>query len=303
MSTRITSNMVARSVLADLNAVSARLTATQQRLATGKQITKPSDDPFATGKAISMRSELAGIKQYQRNVSDATAWLDITDTALGSVQDAAQRARELLVQGASDTSGPTARANIADEIDQLIEAVRAAGNTTYDGRYVFGGTATQTRPYDTGSDAYAGNTAQVVREVGVGVSVPINVTADEFLGSGQAAGDGKLLQTLRDISAHLRGGTTADSQALKTTDLQAMDANLDTLSRLRARVGATTNRVETASSRLDQLEQTATKLLSQTEDADMAQTIIDFSTQQSVYQAALRAGASIVQTSLLDFLR
>jgi flagellar hook-associated protein 3 FlgL len=44
-------------------------------------------------------------------------------------------------------------------------------------------------------------------------------------------------------------------------------------------------------------------MLSNTEDADMAKTLVDFSTQQAVYQSALNAGARVVQVSLLDFLR
>jgi flagellar hook-associated protein 3 FlgL len=51
------------------------------------------------------------------------------------------------------------------------------------------------------------------------------------------------------------------------------------------------------------LEESTTSLLSDTEDADMAKTLIDASTQQAVYQSALRAGATIVQSSLLDFLQ
>ena len=45
-----------------------------------------------------------------------------------------------------------------------------------------------------------------------------------------------------------------------------------------------------------------TKQLSDTEDADLSQTLIDFNSQSAAYQAALRAGANIVQTSLMDFL-
>ena len=63
------------------------------------------------------------------------------------------------------------------------------------------------------------------------------------------------------------------------------------------------NRLEAAGARLAQLEESTTKLLSDVEDADMAKTLVAFSTQQAVYQAALRAGANIVQASLLDFLR
>lgn len=64
-----------------------------------------------------------------------------------------------------------------------------------------------------------------------------------------------------------------------------------------------TLRVSAADTRLAELEENARGLLSKTEDADMAATIVDYSMQQSVYQSALRAGAGIVQTSLLDFLR
>ena len=51
------------------------------------------------------------------------------------------------------------------------------------------------------------------------------------------------------------------------------------------------------------MEESTLKLLSDAEDADMGKTLIDFSTQQAAYQAALKAGATIVQQSLLDFFR
>jgi flagellar hook-associated protein 3 FlgL len=86
-------------------------------------------------------------------------------------------------------------------------------------------------------------------------------------------------------------------------DLQALDVNLQRLVQARATVGATTNRLESADSRLQEVEESLTKLLTNVEDADMAKTAVDFSMQQSVYQSALHAGANIVQQSLLDFLR
>jgi flagellar hook-associated protein 3 FlgL len=123
------------------------------------------------------------------------------------------------------------------------------------------------------------------------------------LGSGQGAADGKLLNVLRDISQHLKSGTTVDANTLRTTDLKGLDTSLDTINTVRATVGATTNRLASADGRLQQVEESTTKLLSDVEDADMAKTYTDFSMQQSVYQSALRAGSNIVQQSLLDFLR
>jgi flagellar hook-associated protein 3 FlgL len=134
------------------------------------------------------------------------------------------------------------------------------------------------------------------------VEIPINTDIRALLGDGQGARDAKLLNTLRDIADHLRGGTTADANALRGTDLQRLDANLDTLNGIRADVGARTNRLSIADSRLSGLALNTTTLLSDTEDADMAETITQYTTQQAAYSAALKAGANIVQTSLLDFL-
>ncbi len=68
-------------------------------------------------------------------------------------------------------------------------------------------------------------------------------------------------------------------------------------------MGAVTDQLSMASSRLSSLQLNDTQVLSNTEDADMAQTEINFSTQQAALQAALQAGAKIVQTSLLNFLQ
>jgi flagellar hook-associated protein 3 FlgL len=86
-------------------------------------------------------------------------------------------------------------------------------------------------------------------------------------------------------------------------DLAQLDLRLDELNAVRATVGATTNRLEVANARLADYEGTVLQLLSETEDTDMAKTMIDFSVQQSALQAGLQAGANIVQLSLLDFLR
>ena len=303
MSMRITTLMSSNAMLRDLNDGMDRLTRLQDELSSGKRITRPSDDPYGASRAISLRGELGGLDQYQRNVDDGTGWLNTSDTALGQVSNALQRVRELLVQGGSDTAGVAARSAMADEIDQLAESVKQEADVQYGGRYVFSGTATSTQPYQLGgSDRYQGDAGTIARAIGPQVELPVNVDIHQLLGDGNSAGDGKLLDTLRGISAHLRGGTPADADALRTTDLQSLDASLDTLDGIRADVGARTNRLAFASSRLGGLQTNATQLLSNTEDADMAQTITQYTTQQAAYNAALRAGANIVQSSLLDFL-
>jgi flagellar hook-associated protein 3 FlgL len=297
---RITSSMISRGIIGDLNNVATRISDTQRKMATGKELTRPSDDPFAVGQALGLRTELAGLDQYRSTTAEAQAWTSASDTALGLLTDVAQRGRELLVRGGTGTTSASDRKIFADEIDQLINAAKEDANASQAGRSLFAGTATSAKPYDTASDAYHGDSGDIVRTIGPGVSVAVNVRASDVLGDGT---DGKMLNTLRDIAAHLRGGTPADQTALNGSDIAAIDKSLDGLLSARAKVGAVANRLSAADDRLAELQESARGLLSKTEDADMAKTLIDYSMQQSVYQSALRAGAGIVQASLLDFLR
>ncbi len=308
MSNRITHGMMQRNVLADLNSVSARLSQTQSKIASIREISKPSDDPFDASRAMALRQSLAATRQQQRNAEDATGWQDATEQSLGQITDLVHRARELIVRGATDSSDAADRSAIATELDQIIESVKQNANATYRGSYLFSGTKTDTLPYQQGAvDTYAGDEAGlnpavpgVLREIGPGVTMSINTVAREFLGDGQSAGDGKLIDTLRGAVAALR---TDDAATLRDTQLAKLDANLDSLLEVRARNGARSNRLDSAISRLSEVEESSIKQLSQTEDVDIAKALIDFNSQQAAYQSALRAGASLVQTSLLDFLR
>ncbi|CAA9487352.1 MAG: hypothetical protein AVDCRST_MAG65-1811 [uncultured Solirubrobacteraceae bacterium] len=298
---RITNGMVQRHVLSDMNAASARMIASQGKIASGKEISKPSDDPFAAARSLALRESIGGIRQHQRNVDDARGWQDAAESALARITDGVQRARELLTQGATDTVDAGARAAIAHEIDELIAGIKENANTKYGGQYVFSGTRTDQPAYtDATGDVYQGDSGIVAREVGPGISLGINQIATSFLGGGQASGDNKLLHVLRDVSDHLKAN---DGAALRGGDLKRFEAALEQVIDARAVNGARSNRLEAASSRLAELEQSTLTQISDVEDADIAKALIDFNSQQAGYQAALRAGANIVQSSLMDFLR
>jgi len=293
---RITQGMMNQTLLYDLRNVTTQLSTSEQELSSGYKLNKPSDDPYGASQALKLRADLAANTQYQSNVQDANSWQNVADTALGDIGDSIQRARDLVIQGANDTNDASDRQAIVTELNQLIDSIKTDGNTQYAGRYIFSGTATNTQPYQLGSnDAYSGNTAMITREIGVGVQVAINTPGSSVIGDGT----GGLLATLRGIVNDLQSGNT---NALSTTDLNALDTANDTLLNARAQVGALSDRLTTASNRLQSTEQSTTQLLSNVQDADMTQVMVNFSTQQAAYQAALRAGAQIIQPSLMDFL-
>jgi flagellar hook-associated protein 3 FlgL len=71
VSARITQNMLSRSLLLDLHNVTDKLSRTQRKISSGKELTAPSDDPFAASQALMLRQNVALDQQYQRNVAEA----------------------------------------------------------------------------------------------------------------------------------------------------------------------------------------------------------------------------------------
>lgn len=294
--TRITQDMMNRTLLSDLQTTYTGLSRSEQELSSGKSLQEPSDDPFAASQALLLQGDLAANNQYQTNVNDASSWQNITDTALSDIGNSIERARDLVLQGATSTTDSSGRTAIATEITQLIDSIKTDANTQDGGVYVFAGTATTTQPYQMGaSDAYAGNTDSIKREIGPGVQVAINQVGSTVIGDSSSG----LLATLRGIVNDLNSGNTA---ALSTTDLSALDTANDTVLNARAQVGALTDRLTTALNRLQSTNLSSTQMLSNTQDADVAQVMVQFSTQQAAYEAALRAGAQIIQPSLMDFM-
>jgi len=292
---RVTMSMTNRTLLANIESAAARVAKAQAKLSSGKELNAPSDDPYAVGRALQLRSELGEVQQYQRNVSDAQGLQQAMDTTLSSVNDYVLRARDLVVQGANGALGQSDRNAIADEIDQITDGIKSAANARYGDQYIFGGTKTTTAPYSTSNDTYSGNSASIHREIARGADVNLSIDTKTVIGDS----GGGIISVLRTIASDLRSGSTA---ALGTTDLSALDAAHDGLVGAQSRVGAVAQQLESAQSRLGQLEEVTTKQLSDVEDADMAKTFVDYSTQNAGYQAALKAGAQLIQQSLLDFL-
>jgi flagellar hook-associated protein 3 FlgL len=301
---RITSLMTTQRVLDNINNVQDQLATTQQQLATGRRISQPSDDPYGASLAIQLNNNLSGLNNYANNVTDGTAWTSAADTAMQNIQSMLQRAQELTVGASNGNQSPTDLASTAAEINQLTDAIKQEANAQYNGQYVFSGTATSTQPYSSATgDVFQGNTGAVNREIGPNSSLQVNADISSLLGSGQGAADGKLLDTLRTIAADMASGNSAAVADLSNNQLNNLQGSLNSLEQLQANVGAAQNRLTLASTRIQSLQTSATAALSNDEDVNMASAMTTFSNEQAAFTAALRAGATIVQSSLMDFLK
>lgn len=298
---RITQAMSAQTALYNINQDLSSLQTTTQQLSTGLRINEPSDDPYGATVSMSLQAQITGFDQLTANINNATSWTDAANTALSNMNSIAQRARELVVSGANGTMSQTQLNSIADEIDQLTDSLKQSADAQFNGSYIFSGNASTTQPYATGpasSDTFMGNTNTISRLIAPGTTVPINFDISSLLGSGQSANDGKLLDTLRTISSDLRSGNTNGLQ----TDLKNLDGNMSTMQQIQADAGALSNRLSMTATQLSTMQASANKNLAGVQDVDFTKATVTYTTQQAAYQAALKASAGILQSSLLDFL-
>ena len=274
-----------------------RLFETQERLASGVQIARPSDDPPGVNKLLLMQTSLERNEQYQRNIGVAVSDLEVTENAYAQLGSVLQRAVELATQGANGTIGAADRANIAIEVSQLIADAIAIGNTSHAGRFLFAGHQTGTAPFVPDVAAaptvvsYAGDSGLVRREIAQGVMVESNITGDRGFPAVFAA----LIQLRDDLLANDQAAINANEGAISA----ALDGMLD----LRSEVGAKMRRIELADERLLDEETMVRGLISQIRDADLVESIVQLQQRETAYQAALGAAGRALSLSLMEFLR
>lgn len=154
---RITNQMMSTSYMRDLNKNLNTLNTLNKQLTTGKEISKPSDNPFKTARIMQMYSDIAANEQYNENIKDTINWLDTTDVALEQLGNSAQRIRELMVSAGNASYGSDEKKAIKDEINEKINEIAQILNTSYDGKYIFGGTKSGSKPVGVEKDTNGNN--------------------------------------------------------------------------------------------------------------------------------------------------
>lgn len=175
---RVTNSMLSSNFLRDMRNNLSNMQTLQNQATSGKEIRRPSDNPFKVARSMQLHGDILANKQYNENIKDTINWLDTTDTALNQVTNTVQRIRELIVSAGNGAYGDGERKAIGDEINQKIGELGQVLNTNFDGKYIFGGTKGTSKPMAIVEDQIGSNHAVYATKDG------------NYLNS-----DGKLLKT------------------------------------------------------------------------------------------------------------
>lgn len=276
----------------------------QNQLSSGKVVSRPSEDPLLVSKIMDLRNTISINEQYNTNIRDSIGWVDTQDGALLGATTTLQRIRELVIYGANDTLSNDDRNAIAQEVNVKVGELADVLNTNFDGRYIFSGTKTTEKPFDS-SLVYQGNDENIKREISTGVVIELAVNGKEFTTINKVQPDGhiyeqELSELLQEIITALENSET---DSLSGDLLGDLDKHIDNLLGFRTKIGAISNRLEAAKERNESENLNLKNLLSEREDIDLAQKYTEANILNSVYLASLSIGARILQPSLLDYLR
>lgn len=161
---RISSTQMQQGAINAINKQQGKLSRTQQQVATGQKIFKPSDDPVAASRVVNLKDSLSSIEQHQLNIDSARARITITEGILTNVVDALHRVRELTVQANNDSQNDDTRQYIAAEIVQIQdELLNLANSTDSNNEYLFAGALSRSKPFfrnEAGGFDYNGDESQ-----------------------------------------------------------------------------------------------------------------------------------------------
>ena len=143
MAVRFTTKMMQNTSIRNLNINKQRQEMLTNQMATGKKITRPSDDPVTAIRALKLNASLDKIDQYyERNAKDAQSWLDLTDKAIDTVNNIIggdDGMQVLINQAISEYNNYSDRLNIVKQLVSLAQEYYSVGNADSAGRSLFTG--------------------------------------------------------------------------------------------------------------------------------------------------------------------
>lgn len=322
---RVTNGMTHRNFNYNLNKNLTKLNKIDEKLNTGKDINKISDDPAKAAKIMKLKKQIAKNAQHKKNIVDVNNYLDVADKSLDQIGNGIQKIRELLVNAGNATYGSEERLALKQEISEIINKISDTTNTTFDGKYIFGGERIDHKPVENSTDPITGNTVvsysgkngqtitagelnQIKKslnvEISTGVNIDYGINATEIFEFKDNKGNNtNLMDVFGTILNNLDSVDQTAYKELITENLNQIDGALQNVLSIRGEVGAKQNRIEDASERNEEEKFNIKEVLSNLEDIDFAEKTIEYVMASTMYTASLQASSKIMQPSLIDYLR
>ena len=179
MSLRISTRRANESGIETLQKRQVERADAQERLTSGKRVSRASDDPAAAARAERALAGQMRAETSQRAVDASRTAMSLTETAMGDSLELLQQAREALVAAGNASYSDQERSNLAEKIKAIRNQLLSVANRSDGaGSYLFGGQGATTQPFvdAPGGVAYKGVSGE--RRTEAGTDLPLTVNGD-----------------------------------------------------------------------------------------------------------------------------
>jgi len=257
-----------------------------EKLSSGMKINKAGDD--ASGLAVSekLRSQIRGLNQASKNISNAISFIQTTEGYLNETTDVMQRIRELAVQAANGIYSEEDRMQIQVEVSQLVDEVnRIASHAQFNGMNLIQG-------------RFAKPTGENTVEASMWFHIGANVDQREQVFIGTMTAAALKLETDQNAPVTIQN----PDEANKT--IATVDAALKVVNKQRADLGAYQNRFELAVKGVDNAAENMQAAESILRDTNMAEEMVDYVKNNILMQSgtAMLAQANMKTQSVVQLL-
>jgi flagellar hook-associated protein 3 FlgL len=285
--------------IVDLKTQTASL---EEKVATGKQVTKPSDDPVSFSAISILKARQSRIEQYQKTSQSLNQRLSTEDSVLTQVTNILTRVQELTIQAANDTYSPEDRKSIGAEITSLHDELISLANTkSADGNFLFSGYLADKQPFATKNNqtVYSGDTGRMSLTIADDTEMEVSSSGQEVFMAVKTAG-GKT-KSLFEIVGAIRDKLAAGQTPISGLgDLQNASEHINGFHAITgARQARVNSNIETLAS-----DMLATKSrMSLLEDTDIEKAITELKQKMTSLDAAQSSFVRISNLSLFNYLK
>jgi flagellar hook-associated protein 3 FlgL len=294
--------------LASLNTLEQRMLNDNRQVSSGLRVQTVADDPTAVNDILQLNSEIGSNTQIGQNLNIVQTEVNTAESSINSATTLMDMASQLAAQGATGTSGTTARQELANQVAGLIQQMQGFANTQVDGRYVFSGSSDQTAPYGAvdlvtnttnGVGAFQGTASTRTVQGPEGSSISIALTAQQIFDGGTS---GTPATSVFQSLTELYNGLSTDNQSAIEKAASDITSSASYLNTQQASYGAFQQSVTAAMDQQSALNTNLESELSAIQDADSATAITHLQQDTTTEQAAMAAYSSLPKKSLFDYL-
>lgn len=293
---------------------SSRLTALQSsqfdlqnKISTGKRVNKPSDDPVATSKIMTLTQQKNEAAQFNANRSLADTQLSAADSTLDSVSDLLLNIKSSIISAGNGALNNSDRAVIANQLTQSLDQLAGLANTTdYSGNFIFSGYAVDTKPFNNPGTGYVyqGDTVNAPT-IQISATRQMQVT-DNGANIFQKGGNDVFAIIQNAITLLNTPVVTPADQAALTAGIDiangGLKTGLDNILTARSAFGSRLNEIEALNDDFSTKNIVFQSSISDLEDLDFNAAISTITKQQTILEAAQKSFVKITSNNLFDLI-